>query len=302
MRRSAVRPATAAGASGRRLSALTALAIALVVAFVMAPEMLANASGRGFDGRRRLTEALQDAFVGYWRSGHRELSPEMRTVVDYWFRYHVAKAVIAAVLLVVLAALGVLIRRRFRTASTAQGAPGARGVRAATGARAARAVAFGTGMAAVSMLALATGVVLLANLQGAAAPFASLLPMLRERSTNPALADTLARAKHILTGTRTDGRPAPPALDVMVGDFARYHAALAVMAGIVAVLLVGMGAASWIRFARLRLSTGRQTWASAWFGLASIAVSLIVALVGVANTATAVHPVPAFSAFLDGGW
>src|SRR5687768_3628962 len=104
---SSTAPPRSADFSGRALATLAALAAALGAAFVVAPATLAaSGPGGGFADQRHLTEALRPAFVEYWRSGDRELSPALAGVVDYWLRYHVAKAVIAAVLLTVLVVLG----------------------------------------------------------------------------------------------------------------------------------------------------------------------------------------------------
>lgn len=94
---------------------LAVLAVALAAAFVVAPRMLAGIGGGGFAGRRSLVKALRKSLIGYWNSGDRDLSPDLQRVVDYWLRYHLAKAAIAAILLVVLFALGVLIWKAFLT-------------------------------------------------------------------------------------------------------------------------------------------------------------------------------------------
>ena len=73
-------PATlsrSAGASGRVLGTLAALATALAVAVVLAPPALAAlGSDRDLaDHHHHLVDSLRAAFVGYWRSGDRALSP-----------------------------------------------------------------------------------------------------------------------------------------------------------------------------------------------------------------------------------
>lgn len=104
--------------SGRSLTMLVALIAALVAAFVVAPRTLAERIwGGGFVDERGLSEALRMAFVEYWSSGDRDFTPGLQSVVDYWFGYHVAKAVIAARLLIVLSALGILLWKAFLTAS-----------------------------------------------------------------------------------------------------------------------------------------------------------------------------------------
>ncbi|MBO4209944.1 hypothetical protein GSF22_28715, partial [Micromonospora echinofusca] len=149
------------GVPGRVLATLGALAVLLATAFVVAPPVLAGRPGGGFADRRHLSEALRGAFVGYWRSGDPDLSPALTRVVDYWLRYHLAKAVIAALLLAVLVALGIRLGRAFRR----DGGPGAgrRGALASAG-------------IVVTVLASFSLALVMANVQGAVAPFASLLP------------------------------------------------------------------------------------------------------------------------------
>ncbi|MER7335253.1 MULTISPECIES: hypothetical protein [unclassified Micromonospora] len=267
---------------------LVALAVALVAAFVVAPPTLAaSRSGGGFVYKRDLTEALREAFVSYWNSGDRAFSPALAGVVDYWFRYHVAKAVIAAILLIVLVALGVLVWKAFLRA----GGLGAGG----------RAALASAGVL-VTMLALFSLAAVMANVQGAAAPFASLLPMLAVDKTDGELADTLDQVRQRLAGSRGAGDHTPPALDVMVSDFSRYHVAMAVVSAIVAVVLIGVSVVSWRRFARTGSSDRRTRRLLGAFGVLSALSSLVVIVVVVANTTTAADPAPALLAFFEGGW
>jgi hypothetical protein len=290
--RSPAAPSRSAGISGRALAMLVALAAALIAAliaaFVVAPRTLA--ASRPDDDlvdRRNLIEALREAFVEYWSSGDRDLSPGLERVVDYWFRYHVAKAVIAAILLIVLVALGVLAWKAFLRAG---------GLGAGR-----RAVLVSAGVL-VTVLALCSSATVMANVQGAIAPFASLLPMLTAGESDGELADTLDQVRQRLADSLSAGDQAPPALKVMISDFSRYHVALAVIAVIVAVVLIGMSVVSWMRFARTGSSDRRTRRVSGSFGVLSALSSLLVIVVGVANTTTAADPAPALLAFLDGGW
>ncbi|WP_214105059.1 hypothetical protein [Acrocarpospora catenulata] len=204
---------------------LVALAVALAAAFVVAPRTLAASRlDGGFADERDIIEALRAAFVEYWNSGDRDFSHGLERVVDYWFRYHAAKAVIAAILLIVLVALGVLLWKAFLRA-------GGLG----TGRRAALASA----RVLVTMLALFSLVMVMANVQGTVAPFASLLPMLVIGATDGELADTLDQIRQRLADSLSAGDRTPPALEVMISDFSRYHVAMAVVAATVAVVLIG---------------------------------------------------------------
>ncbi|MFF1561021.1 hypothetical protein [Streptomyces sp. NPDC058279] len=263
--------------------------MAFGAAFVVAPGPLAASGGSGGNGvnQRNLTEALRQAFVAYWSSGDRDFPPGLDRVVDYWFRYHVAKAVIAALLLIVLVALGVLLWQAFLRAGSL---------------RAQRRAALASACVLVTLLALFSSAAVMANVQGAVAPFSSLLPMLGGGATDAGLADTLDQVREQLAASRSAGDRTPPALGVMIDDFARYHVAMAVIAAIVVTVLVGMSVASWKRRARTEPSDRRtrRVWGS--FGVLSALLSLVLAVVAVANTTTATDPAPALLAFFEGGW
>ncbi|MFD7493644.1 hypothetical protein ACFV8T_14715 [Streptomyces sp. NPDC059832] len=267
---------------------LVALAVVLVPAFVIAPRPLATSmSDGGFDDRRKLIDSFSESFVGYWSSGDRNFSPDLENVVDYWLHYHVVKAVIAAILLIVFIALGVHLWKAFLRAG---------GLKA--GSRAALASAG----AVVTVLALCSLAAVMANIQGATAPLSSLLPMLPIHASHGELADTLDQVRQLLADYPNTGDRTPPALEVMVGDFSRYHAVIAVAATAVAVVLAGMSGASWKRFARTGASDRRTRRVLRSFGLLSALLSLAVIVVAVANTATTANPAPALLAFFKGGW
>jgi hypothetical protein len=276
------------GIPGRAVAALAVLAVALVAAFVAAPRVLAGVgSGGGFAGRRDLVEALRESFTGYWSSGDRELSPGLERVVDYWVRYHLAKAAIAAVVLIVLVALGVAVWRAFLQTGGA-----GRGKRTAL-------ASAGVG---VTMLALFSLLVVMANIQGAAAPLASLLPMLTAGAAGARLTGTLDQVRwQLAAAPGTEGRTSP-ALEMMIGDFARYHVAMAVLAAIVAAVFIGLSAVLWKRFAGTEPSRGRARRMLGSFGALSALLALAMIVIAVANTATAADPAPALLAFFEGGW
>jgi hypothetical protein len=276
-------------AHGRLLALLAVLATALVPALLLAPHALAaNGSQGGYANQRNLVDAVGDGFVEYWHSGDRRLSPDMQQLVDYWFRFHVAKAAIATLLLLVLTALGILLWQAYARA----GGPG-------TARRAALASA-GTCVAALALLSL---LVVMANVQGAAAPFTSLLSMLPVGTPgHGALADTLDQVRQSLTdASHPGGTSTPPALATMISDNSRYHATLAVIAGVVAALLVGVSVSLWRRFAR----TARwQRWTRrvlGSFGALSAVSSPVLAVLAVANTATATDSARGLLIFFNGG-
>lgn len=285
-------PATArsTGISGRTLAALVPLTAALLVAFVLAPRILAGSRPEGgFFDQGSLADAIRVAFVGYWRSdywrsGETDFHPDMESLVDYWVRYHVAKAVIAAIMLAVLVVLGVLLWKAFLRAG---------------GTGLVRRAALASAGVLTTMLALFSLVMVMANVQGAVAPFSSLLSMLPVGETNGELADTLDQVREQLADS-SSASDHSAALDVMIRDFSRYHAALAVIAAIVAATLIGMSVVLWKMFADTASSDRRTRRVLASFGILSALLSLVVIVVGVANTTTAVKPEPALAAFFEG--
>ncbi|MEV0342509.1 hypothetical protein AB0H49_26115 [Nocardia sp. NPDC050713] len=266
---------------GRALGALGALAAVLATAFVVAPRALAG----DFADERDLRDAFRAAFVEYWRSGDRDFSPALESVVDYWFRYHVAKGVIAALLLIVLVALGALLWRAFLRG---------RGLGAGRNAAFASAGVVVTALAVFSLLAV------MANVQGAVAPYASLLPMLTGGDTDSEHAETRARVRQQLAESVSGNGETSPALAVMISDFSLYHVAMAVIAAVVAIVLLGLSVVAWKRFPRSADTRARRVLGS--FGVLAALSSLASIVVVVANTTTVADPGPALLALFDGGW
>ncbi|MFI6587850.1 hypothetical protein [Embleya sp. NPDC050493] len=272
---------------GRTLAALVVLAVALFVALFVGPGALAaTGSGAALD-EGNLAESFRKAFVEYWNAGNRDFSPGMERVVDYWFRYHVAKAVIAAILLIVLVTLGVLVRKAFLRAG---------------GLGAGQRVGLASAGILVTLLALFAAVTTVANIQGAVAPFASLLSMLPTGARDGELAATLDQVRQRLAAPSGAGEQTPPPLDMMIDDFARYHLAMAVLGAVLAVVLIGMSAVSWRRYARTASSDRRTRRLSGAFGVLTVLSSLVLIVVAVVNTGNATDPRPGLAAFFEGGW
>ncbi|MFB8274128.1 hypothetical protein [Nocardia colli] len=280
--------ARATGHSGRTIAVLGTLAVALAAAFVFAPRLLApSGPGDRFADEGGLRDALRVAFVEYWSAGARDFPPSLARVVDYWFRYHVAKAVIAAVLLIVLVALGVRLWKAF--------------LRADRGGASGRAV-LGITSGLTTIAALGSIVLVMANIQGAVAPFASLLPMLTDGATDNALSPALEQIRQQLADSPNAGGQTSSILDLMISDFARYHAAMAVIAATVALTLLALSLVCWRRFARTESIARRPRRLLASFGTLTAVLALATLVVAVANTGTAANPTPALAAFFVGGW
>jgi hypothetical protein len=160
-------------------------------------------------------------------------------------------------------------------------------------------VSAGIGAPLLALFALA---VVMANIQGALAPFASLMPILTEGTPDTSLADTLAQARQQLAGSHRTSGYTPPALDAMVSDFGWYHAVLAVIALVVVLALLGLSVLCWRSFARVGSADRRTRRVLGCFGVGSALSSLIVAVVLVANTGTAMDPAPALLGLFNGGF
>ncbi len=272
---------------GPALALLGALAVALGAAFVRAPAVLAaSAPGGGYAGQPALITALRTAFVEYWGSGTRAYPPDLERLADYWTRYHVAKAVIAALLLTVLVILGARLWGTLLRAGRLTPVRGA---------------ALTLSGALVTVLAVGSAAVVVANIQGAVAPFASLISMLPLGSHNEQFIHTLGQVKQGLAGYPGTGGRTPPALEAMISDFALYHAVVAALAAAVAVILIVMSVASWRRCARTRSSDRRTRYVLGLAGVSAAVLALAVVAVAVANLGTALHPAPALLAFFNAG-
>jgi len=279
-------PAGSAGVPGRVLALFVALSAGLGAAFVYAPRWVAASTpGGGFADQRTLIASLRDAFGEYWGAGSRNFAPPMRRIVDYWFRYHVAKAVVAALLVGVLVTLCVVLWRTY--------------LRTGLGAWGKGAIAAAWGLAAT--LALVSVALVAANIQGAVAPFSSLLSMLPAAKRDGRFAATLDQVRQGLAHYSGADNRTSPALRGMVDDFALYHVVVVVVAAVVALVLIGMSVLVWRRFARAG-GERRARRAFATFGVASLAASLIVLVIAAANLTTVAAPAPALLAFFQGGW
>ncbi|TYC17751.1 hypothetical protein FXF65_05220 [Actinomadura syzygii] len=243
--------------------------------------------GGGFDSERDLRGAVRESFVAYWGSGDRDVTPGLDRVVDYWFRFHLVKGAISALMLGVLIALGVIVWKAFVRAD-ALGA-GKRAALASAG-------------VVVSLGAVFSLAALMANVQGLVAPLSSLMPMLMSGGeADPALTSTLGQVRGQLAASPGAGGHSP-ALDMLIDDFARYHAAMAVIAATVLAAFIAASVALWRGFARTDRSGRRARRVLASFGALTVLLSLALIVVTVANTYTAGHSAPALQAFFDGSW
>ena len=263
--------------AGLRVLALGVLAAALLLALFAAPTFLV---GNTFDGEG-LTRAVGDGFVEYWNLGVADLPPKLASAVDYWFRFHIAKAVIAALLLAVTVPLGI----RLWTSYSHKDAVGV-GRRSAI-------MVFGV---SVTTVALFSGAILMANIQGALAPFSSLLSMLPLTGGDGDLGATLSDVRAQLAAGRSS-----PVIDMMNSDFGWYHTVMAVVATVVAVIFLCSSALLTRRFARTDSADRRGRRVLGSFGILSALLMLAASVIAWANMGTAADPGLALVGFFDGG-
>lgn len=259
---------------------LSAAAVLLTVAFVVAPvRVVADSSGHRFRDQGEIVGSLSTAFAAAWAPGASGGSPGLDGLVDYWARYHLAKAVIAALLVAVLVALG-----RSLWQALAAG-PDSRADRARLGLGAQLAAAYLAGLAAVT--------VLLANVQGMLAPRSSLMSMVPTASAPPGVRAAVAR----VTGGLAPGAATPADVQGVVDDFARYHAVFAIVGAIAAA--VGLWCClHWFRAGRDRRALGLSGRA---LGLTMLGYCAFLLVVVAANVSTARNPASALLASFAGG-
>ena len=263
-----------------RLGPVGVAAAALLAAVVLVPFPAASAwQGGGYRDLAALRDAVGSGLVRFWSTGGGQIGPDLGRAADFWARFHVVKAALAAALLAVLV---VLLARAWRAA-----------VHAADRGRRMRTALVGAVTAPLAVLAL---LVLVANLQGAVAPLSSVLGVLPLAAPHGELAVTVAHVRRSLaTGTRT------PAQDVLVHDFAVYHLSMAALGLLVMIGLLVVAVVLWRRRAAVPATDRRWRRVLAFGAVALLVLAGLFAVVAAANAGTAAHPVPALLGFFEGG-
>ncbi|WP_323101261.1 hypothetical protein [Intrasporangium sp. YIM S08009] len=206
----------------------------------------------------------------------------------FWARFHVVKAVLGGVLLVLV------VRLARRTWHEYVGSR-------ARGRRARLAVA---GVLEAPLLLLAV-LLVAANVQGALAPMSSalgLLPVGRGGTAPDGVAEggMALTVREIRRALQSPDAAVPPALTRLVGDFAAYHA---VMVGVGAVVTLGLAVLA------VRVWPRRGVAAEPWHlrgprvvtAVSVLGLAAAFAVISAANLSTFLHPAPALLGFFDGG-
>lgn len=273
--------------SGRALALLGVLAAALGAAFVVAPGILAGRTpGGGYADEEALVRGMRTAFVAYWSSGDRAYPAVLERLVDYWIDYHIVKAVTAALLLAVLMLLTSRLLRPLVTPGTL-----GRG----------RVAMLASSTALAATAAFAAAMLVTANIQGAVAPFSSLISLLPVGTSGGRLANTVGQVRQGLAAYGQPGARTSPVLQAMVSDDVLYHAVTVTLLPIPAACLIAISITSWRRRARTAPSERRVRRTLALACVLSAFVSLLVLVVALANLSTVLHPAPALLALFTSG-
>lgn len=255
-----------------------AAVIATVAVFVLPAAFIAL---RGFTGESALVTASKAAFISADLNGHSAHSDDLANLTARWREFHILKAFVAAVLAAVLARLAWGLRRDAELAR--------RGDR-----RWHVVAAYG----GVVLWVLAALTVLVANVQGAVAPLASVASLLPTEQPQGQLTTVLSEIRRAVTVDQPatgDGLASD-----LLGDFTLYHAVLAVMAAFISFLLGALALRAVL--ARWRVRRTGVTPGPTWVVEVSLyaPAGCFFLLLALANTSTWVDPVPALLASLGG--
>ncbi len=262
------------------LSRLGAMAVLLCAGVLLLPFPVASAwSGGAYPELGSLQEAVSSGLVRFWSAGGDQFGAPLGSTAEFWARFHIVKAGLAAVLLLVLV---LLAARVWRASAYAAG----RGRRWAL-------TLVGLVTIPLTLLAL---VVLVANIQGAIAPLSSVLGVLPLAAPKGQLAGTLDQIRHNLAA---GGRS--PAKDALLHDFVVYHVAMVAIGGAVTVALLVTALLIWRR--RSRVPAEDRRWRRLLIAASAslVMLSALFAITAAANLGTAANPAPALLGFFGGG-
>ena len=262
--------------AGDRRSALvlTTLTLLFAAGFVLAPKAVL---GAGPTHGQSMSAATSEAFTAYWQAGRREYPTALAELVAYWRSYHLAKAVFALALTIVLCWLAYVIWRSLLRAARLRPLATTASVLSGT---------------VVSALALGSMLVVIANIQGIFAPFSSLVSLLPLRHRAPALSSAEDQIRHAL-GTPRAIRHAPAALKAMIDDFQWYHAVLVAQAAVLAIILAALAVQVWRRTPLARRPTFGTKILSRLLASGCALCALVLLAICAANISTTLNPAPA---------
>ena len=200
-------------------------------------------------------------------------------MVAYWQGFHVVKAVIALVLVVVLTQLAVTAWRRTAEAPHALQRGG-----------------FGVAAVGISTASVMALVIAAANVQGIFAPLSSVLSLLSLDGTD---ARASAAADQLQAELQSGGASASSQL--LVADFRDYHAVMAVVAAVCAVVLLGASIALLVRRAQTQRGERRVRRVLALNAWVLPGFAMFFGVVTLANLSSAEAPAAALLEFFASG-
>ncbi|WP_148615308.1 hypothetical protein [Nocardioides rubriscoriae] len=263
-----------------RAGLMSCAALATTVALFVVPALLI--SWRGYDGEDALVAAAESAFRRADLGARVADSAALAELTARWREFHVVKALLAGVLVAVLAGLASVVRRK------AEATDGGRGRWPLLAA-----------YSGVALWLLAAVSVLLANVQGSVAPFASVASLLPTERPGGELGGVLASLRQAVQADPPRSGAGIPG--ELLGDFVVYHAVLAVLALATGGVLMTLALRAVLARSRLHAEgrSPRPTWLlqTTLYG----AAGAFFVLLALANTSTWIDPVPALVATLGGG-
>lgn len=262
-----------------RFSRQFAIIVSLLVVFSFAlfflPGAVASVSS-GVDGisTATLARSVGVAFSEWWRTGAAPLTGGMEEVVKFWQIFHVAKAAVAAILLVLLTMTGAQVWKAYAQATT-------------------RARRFGYAVIGVAgaPLTLLVLIILLANVQGSIAPLSSVMGLI---PMDGSVAEVTAVREQFAAGSST------PVLDVLVNDFRDYHLVIVFAAPIAAAGVMVADLVLWLRWVGLPRENYLLRRVCLVVAVVTPSVALMLVLIMIVNLSTVLDIAPALAAFFGG--
>jgi hypothetical protein len=256
------------------------MALLLCAAVLLLPFPIASAwSGGAYPELGSLQEAVSSGLVRFWSVGGTQVGAPLGRTAEFWARFHIVKAALAAILLIVLV---LLAARVWRASAYAVG-------------RSRRWTLTLVGLVTTPLTVLAL-VVLVANLQGAIAPLSSVLGVLPLAAPKGQLASTLGQIRQSLAAGGQS-----PATDALLHDFVVYHVAMVALGGAVTVALLVISFLM-VRMRR-RVPAADQRWRRLLMAASAslVMLSAVFAIAAAASLSTAANPTPALLGFFAGG-
>ncbi len=254
--------------------ALWSAAVVMTVAVFAIP--LGFAAVHGYAGEQALVAAATSAVVRAGTPGGSR-DAALADLVGFWRDFHLVKAGLAGVLVVLLAVLASAIGGRARELG-----PGWRRRRVLAA------------YAGVLLWLLGSLTILLANVQGVIAPLSSVASMLPTAHPSGPLGESLVGVRRSV-GIESHSSTGGFARELLV-DFTAYHGAFAMLAATAGLALTALA----VRAGTDRLLRRPEDRCPTWpwrLGMLGAAGALFLVLAA-ANVSTWINPVPAFLASL----